>query len=69
MPGKDSIGDLKVNYLVLNASFDTGKKEVEMSACGVAKGDRLFRFAELNRTVCENFTSKKNFIKLYTNLQ
>ena len=62
MPGKDTVGDLKVRFLVLNADFDTGKKEVEMSACGIAKGDRLQRFDEISRTVCEHYTSKKNFI-------
>ena len=66
VPGQDSIGDLKVNWFVLNADFDDSKKEVEMSACGVARNDRLQRFEELTRTVCGDYVSKKNFIKAYT---
>jgi len=65
VPGEDNIGDLKVTWFVLNADFDDTKKEVQMSACGVAKDDRLERFEELTRTACENYTSKQNFIKAF----
>ena len=64
VPGEDTIGDLKVSYEVLDADFDD-KREVQMSACGVGKGDKLVRFEELKAVVCEHYTSKKDFIKRF----
>lgn len=66
VPGKDTIGDIIVSYEVLDADFDS-KREVQMSACGIGKQEKLVRFSEMRTTLCEHFTGKKEFIKMHAN--
>lgn len=46
----------------MNAGFDE-YKEVQMSACGYARGGKLGKIPELDSILCMDYTSKKQFIK------
>lgn len=50
MPGEDTVGDLIVYFEVLAGDFDS-KREVQMSACGIGRGDCLEKFEELTTSV------------------
>ena len=60
--GKDTVGDLQVTWLVLNAGFED-EKEVQMSACGYAQGGQLKKIPELDCMLSMDYTSKRQFIK------
>ena len=58
VPGVNTIGDIVISYEVLDEDFDS-KREVMMSACGVAIKNKLQRFEQLSTTVCSGYTGKK----------
>ena len=65
-PGKDTIGDIRVTYRVLNQFDGIGSREVTATVCGVPQGNRITNWGPLSGSVMAGKTDRETFLNKTT---
>ena len=62
-PGKDTVGDVRVSYQVLNQFEMVRSGHVQASVCGVPQGNRIVRWPKLTSSVMSGTLTKDKFLE------
>ena len=61
-PGKDTVGDVRIKYRVLNQFNNIGRSDVWATVCGIPNGERISKWDRLNNSIMAGKVPKASFV-------
>mmetsp|Transcript_11672 Transcript_11672/g.15839 ORF Transcript_11672/g.15839 Transcript_11672/m.15839 type:complete len:92 (+) Transcript_11672:1048-1323(+) len=61
-PGKDTVGDIRIRYRVLNQFEQAASGAISATVCGVPRGNQIQKWGSLNGVVIKGTESLASFL-------